>query len=144
MASRCRITFPGAPSGGGTYFDKLLERISPAEQRQLGREVRPGLPISYLFWLAAEKALPASGAIAATLTDFICANLCGTAPAMHISQAVGALNLETLDWHYGAFAALGLDAVRWPGLRDVREEVGRLEMDGLSLPCYAPVGDHQC
>jgi len=132
-----------APGFESTYFDRLLERLGPAEQRQLGREVRPGLPISYLFWLVAEKKLPATSAIAATLTDFVCANLCGTAPAMHMSQAVGALNLETLDWHHGVFSRLGLESVGWPSLRDVRDEVGRLELDGVSLPCYAPVGDHQ-
>ncbi len=138
-----RLLLP-APEVSGTYFDNLLERLSPAEQRQLGREVRPGLPISYLFWLAAEKRLPAPGAVAATLTDFVCASLCGSAPAMHISQAVGALDLETLDWNHGVFTKLGLDTIQWPRLRDVRDEVGRLEMDGVVLPCYAPVGDHQC
>ena len=137
-----RLLLP-APGGSGTYFDGLLERLSSAEQRQLGREVRPGLPISYLYWLAAEKQLPASGAMAATLTDFVCAALCGSAPAMHMSQAVGALDLETLDWHHGVFSKLGLETVRWPGLHDVRDEVGRLEIDGLVLPCFAPVGDHQ-
>jgi sugar (pentulose or hexulose) kinase len=138
-----RLLLP-APAGGGTYFDSLLGRLTPAEQRQLGHEVRPGLPVCFLFWLAAEGRLPASGAIAATLTDFVCANLCGTHPAVEMTQAVGALNLETLDWHHGVFSKLGLESVRWPSLRAVQEEVGRLEVEGLSLPCYAPVGDHQC
>ena len=137
-----RLLLP-APGDEGTYFDRLVERLSPTDQRQLGREVRPGLPISYLYWLAVENRLPPAGAIAATLTDFVCANLCGSPPAMHLTQAVGALNLETLDWHHSAFAALGLEAVRWPRLLDVREAVGQFEMDGAALPCYAAVGDHQ-
>ncbi|MEP7356162.1 MAG: FGGY family carbohydrate kinase, partial [Anaerolineales bacterium] len=132
-----------APHGEGTYFDGLCERLSSDEQRQLGREVRPGLPISYLYWLAAENRLPPAGAIACTLTDFVCAQLCAAAPAMHPSQAVGALNLETLDWHYGAFSKLGLDSISWPSLRDVGETVGLAEIDGFALPCYAPSGDHQ-
>lgn len=132
------------PSGGGTYFDLLFQRLSPAERRQLGNEVRPGLPMSYLFWLVEEKRLPPSGAIAATLTDFVFAHLCGSAPGVEITQATGALNLETLDWHHAVFSKLGLEQVRWPALRDLREPVGHLEVGGRSVPCYAPVGDHQC
>jgi sugar (pentulose or hexulose) kinase len=132
------------PSGASTYFDMLSQRLSPDERRQLGNEVRPGLPLSYLFWLAQKEQLPPSGAIAATLTDFVFANLCGSTPSMELTQATGALNLETLDWHYDVFSSLGLQRVLWPALRDLREPVGRLQVAGLSLPCYAPVGDHQC
>lgn len=131
---------PGAP----TYFEQLEQRLSPADRRQLGYEVRPGLPVSYLFWLAAQNRLPAFGAFAATLTDFVLAHLCGTAPGLEMTQAVGALNLETLDWHHTAFAHLGLEPVRWPALCDFRQPVGRLAVAGMTLPCYAPLGDHQC
>jgi sugar (pentulose or hexulose) kinase len=131
-------------AGGDTYFDLLIQRLSPVERRQLGNEVRPGLPLSFLFWLSEQKQLPASGAIAATLTDFVLAHLCGSTPGLELTQATGALNLETLDWHYGALAKLGLEQVRWPNLRDMREPVGRLEAGGRSLLCYAPLGDHQC
>ena len=132
------------PAGAGTYFDLLFQRLSPDERRQLGNEVRPGLPLSYLFWLLQKNQMPASEAFAATLTDFVLARLCGSTPAMELTQATGALNLETLNWHYDVFSKLGLQQVRWPILRGLREPVGRLEIAGLSLPCYAPVGDHQC
>jgi len=132
------------PARGNTYFELLEQQLSPAERSQLGNEVRPGLPVSTLFWLAEQKSLPRSRAIAATLTDFVLANLCGAAPAMDVTQATGALNLETLDWHYPVFARLGLEAVLWPALSDLREPVGHFEAGGSSLPCYAPVGDHQC
>ena len=137
-----RLLLP-APSGQGTYFDQISARLGPLERRQLGQEVRPGIGLSYLFWLAAEKRLPA-GAIAATLPDFVAANLCGAPPAMHPTLAGGALNLETLAWHHGVIDSLGLERVGWPALQDVREPVGRFEIDGVSLPCYTPVGDHQC
>lgn len=132
------------PSGQGAYFEVLRQRLRADERRQLGNEVRPGLPVSFLFWLAEQKRLPAEAAYAATLTDFVLAHLCGAAPALELTQAVGALNLETLDWHYGVFARLGLARVRWPALKDWREPVGFLEAGGRALPCYAPVGDHQC
>ena len=131
-------------AGGGTYFDLLSQRLGPAERRQLGNEVRPGILLSTLFWLAQEKRLPASGAIAAGLTEFVFANLCGSAPGMERTQATGALNLETLDWHEAVFSKLGLEQARWPALRDIREPVGRLEAGGRTLACYPAVGDHQC
>jgi sugar (pentulose or hexulose) kinase len=132
------------PSGAGTYFDVMVQRLSPADRRQLGNEVRPGLPVSFLFWLAEQQRLPYAGAIAATLTDFVFAHLCGSPPGIEITQATGALNLETLDWHYAVFAKLGLEQVRWPTLSNLREPVSHLKIGELSLPCYAPVGDHQC
>lgn len=130
-------------SGGDTYFDLLVQRLSADDRRQLGNEVRPGLPLSYLFWLVQTKQPPPTGAIAATLTDFVFANLCRSTPGMELSQATGALNLETLNWHDAACAKLGLERVRWPALRDLREPVGLLDVGGRSVPCYAPVGDHQ-
>ncbi len=47
------------PSGKGSYFDVLSQRISPDERRQLGNELRPGLPVVLLFWLAEQGLLPA-------------------------------------------------------------------------------------
>lgn len=130
------------PSGAGTYFDVMVQRLSPADRRQLGHEVRPGLPLSFLFWLGETKQLlPAT---AATLTDFVLAHLCNTAPGLEFTQAVGALNLETLNWHYSVFAKLGLEQVRWPTLNRLAEPVSYLQVEGQLLPCYAPIGDHQC
>jgi sugar (pentulose or hexulose) kinase len=134
----------GAPSGADTYWDLFLERLGPVERRQLGNELQPGNPMSLLFWLAQEKLLPGLGPIAATLPDFVLARLCGSTPASELTLAAGSLNLETLDWHHAAFSRLGLENVRWPVLRPLREPVGRINLGGSSLPCYAPVGDHQC
>jgi sugar (pentulose or hexulose) kinase len=133
-----------APSGAGTYWDLFQQRLSPAERRQLGNELQPGNPLSLLFWLAQEKRLPGPGAIAATLPDFVLARLCGAAPGPELTLATSSINLETLDWHHAAFARLGLESVRWPALRGLREPVGRIAIGGSSLPCYAPVGDHAC
>ena len=132
------------PSGAGSHFEVMERRLSPEERRQLGNEVRPGLPVSTLSWFAEEKRSLPSKAIAAALTDFIVANLCKTTPETELTNAVGALNLETRDWHHAVFSRLGLAAVRWPVLRDLREPVGRLKIASMALPCYAPIGDHQC
>lgn len=123
----------------GPCFDSLLKRLTPADCRQLGNEVRPAAPLSFLHWLAANGGIPA-GAIAASLGDFVIANLCRSFPATERTNAVGALNLDTLQWHRDLFQRLSLDAVGWPRLCAVGEVVGHFD----SLPCYAPLGDHQC
>ena len=78
------------------------------------------------------------------MPDFVLAHLCATAPQADPTLAVGAINLETLDWHQAAGSHLGLGPVRWPALRPFQEQVGYLATGGASLPCYAPTGDHQC
>src|SRR5689334_22565880 len=47
-----RVTLPHH-SGQGSYFDVLCSRLTPEMRRQLGgTELRPGLPIGSLFYLA--------------------------------------------------------------------------------------------
>ncbi len=131
------------PSGHGSYYDALLARLTPADWADLGREIRPGTPLSYLFWFVENSGSPpAKGA--ATLPDFVLARLCGSLPATHPSNAVGAINLATLDWHSPIFERLGLGEVRWPILREIHEPVGEVQAGGRRLPCYPPVGDHPC
>lgn len=132
------------PSGAGTYFEVMAQRLSQKERQQLGNEVRPGLPISFLFWFAEQnRSLPAN-AIMAAVADFVVANLCETTAETEQTSAVGAVNLETRNWHHDAFSNLGLAGSRWPMLRDFREPVGRMRIGSATIPCYAPTGDHQC
>ncbi|MFN8007750.1 MAG: FGGY family carbohydrate kinase [Terriglobia bacterium] len=121
------------PSGAGTYFEIMEGRLSPAERRQLGNEVRPGLPLSFLSWFAEQNRSFPSQPMAAALADFVVANLCETIPQTEPTNAVGALNLETQDWHHDAFSSLGLPQVRWPVLRDYREPVGHLRINSITL-----------
>lgn len=134
------------PSGAGSTFERLSSRLNPAERRQLGNELKPSLPLCYLFWLAEEKKLPQGDLIPAALPDFVLANLNGTSPGIELTNAGahGALNLESLDWHYELIARLGLDHLCWPAIRRFGEVVAHIELEGVSLPCYTPVGDHQC
>lgn len=131
------------PSGQGTYFDQFLQHLSPDDRRRLGNEVRPGLLISFLYWLAQEKQLPPGEAIPAVLPDFIVAHLCQTAPTVEPTGATGAINLETLDWPWPLLTRLGLDRLRWPAIRAITDVAGYLPLGSTSLPCYTPVGDHQ-
>jgi len=132
------------PSGRGSHFDLLAEQISPEERLQLGNELRPGLPISFLAWMAEEGNLPL-GAIPANLGDFVVANLRGTAPGSDPTNgsAHGALNLETMEWHHAVLDRLGLDGLSWPTLRRSGEVVGTLRLGSRDVPCYTPIGDQQ-
>ena len=140
-----RVLMPH-PSGRGTYFDVITQRLNADDIRQTGNELRPGLSIGILFWLAEQGQLPPGDLIPASLPDFVLANLCHTAPSTDVSNgmAYGALNLETLDWHDGVIAKLGLDGLHWPVVRRHGEVVGHLPVDGKAIPCYTPVGDYQC
>jgi sugar (pentulose or hexulose) kinase len=133
------------PSGSGSYFDVLAQRISPQQARQLGQELYPGRPICFLFWLAEQGKLN-PGLIPVSLPDFVLAVLCGAAPGVEVTNAAayGALNLETLGWHFEVIEGLGLGRLRWPVLRKHGEVVGRMNVCGRLVPCYTPVGDYQC
>lgn len=131
------------PSGGGSYYDALVGRLTPGDWAALGREIRPGTPLSYLFWFAEQRPARPIPAVA-TLPDFVMARLCGAAPATHPSNAVGAIDLMARDWDYPLFERLGFPGVRWPTLREIGEPVGEAWVGGRRLVCYPPVGDHPC
>jgi len=139
-----RVMMPH-PSGSGSYFDVLAQRISPEQVRQLGRELDPGRPICFLFWLAEQGRLE-PGLIPVSIPDFVLSVLCGSSPGVEVTNAgaYGAFNLETLDWHYEVIEELGLERLRWPALRRQGEVVGYMNLGGRPAPCYAPVGDYQC
>ena len=134
------------PSGKGTHFDVLVQKVTQTERQQLGNELRPGLPLSVLFWMAEEKYLPNAGSIPASLADFVVANLCGSPPTTEATNAAahGALNLVSQEWDRTVLAKLGQDRLKWPALRYLGEVVGFLKAGSTSVPCYTPIGDQQC
>ncbi len=139
-----RVVMPH-PSGSESYFQVLTQRIDARSVRQLGNELDPGRPLSYLFWFAEQGDLE-PGITPVSLPDFVLSALCQSEPGVELTNAgaYGALNLETLDWHEGVIAALGLDNLHWPEIRPLGEVVGRLDLNGKRVPCYTPVGDYQC
>lgn len=139
-----RATMPH-PSGAGTYFDVITQRISAGQLAQLGNELRPGAPSSFLFWLAERGELPL-GLIPASIPDFVLSELTGASPSVETTNgmAYGLLNLETMDWHWDVIESLGLSGLRWPMVRKHGEIVGHIRHGENSIPCYTPVGDYQC
>jgi len=134
------------PSGVGTYFDVMKERLSATEIRQLGNELRPGLPVGFFFWMAERGELPDRSLIPAALSDFVIANLCGSCPTTETTNAMamGLLNLETLDWHQEVIRKLGLERLRLPEIQQHGAVTGLLDWNGRQIPCYTPIGDYQC
>lgn len=139
-----RVVMPH-PSGSESYFQVLSKRIDAKYVCQLGNELDPGRPISYLFWFAEQGKL-APGLTPVSLPDFVLSALCQSEPGVELTNAgaYGALNLETLGWHEGVIEALGLDNLHWPEIRQLGEVVGQLDLNGKRVPCYTPVGDYQC
>jgi len=139
-----RVMMPH-PRGSGSYYQALTSRIDPQHVKQLGNELDPGRPISYLFWFAEQGKLGA-GLIPVSLPDFVLSILCQSTPGVELTNAgaYGALNLETLDWHEEVIEDLGLANLHWPEIRKLGEVVGHLDLQGRQVPCYTPVGDYQC
>jgi len=133
------------PSGEGSYFDVLRQRLDTQQVRQLGNELDPGRPLCYLFWLNEQGKLVA-GLTPASVPDFVLSALNGSAPGVEVTNgaAYSALNLETSSWHYEVIERLGLAHLRWPVLRRQGQVACHLNVNGKPVPCYAPVGDYQC
>ncbi len=128
-----------------SYFQVLTKRISRQHVREIGNELDPGRPISYLFWIAEQGDL-SPGLTPVSLPDFVLSALCRSEPGVELTNAgaYGSLDLETLDWHEGVIKELGLDILHWPEIRKLGEVVGHLDLNGQEIPCYTPVGDYQC
>jgi sugar (pentulose or hexulose) kinase len=123
----------------------LLRLVTPEERRQIGRELRVGLPIVNLSWLRTHAPLE-PGLIPTSLADFVLSQLCGTVPTTEATNAAayGLFNVEAGTWHDELIAKLGLADLRWPRIRPFGDIVGTAEIDGRRLTCFTPVGDQQC
>jgi len=130
------------PSGAGSYYELAQQRLSPEVFPQLG-ECKPGSPTSLLFWFA-EQGLLEPTMIPLGLADFVAMQLAGAAPCTEYTNAVGALDLMTGDWHHEAFTALGIHELAWPQLCGPYHAIGNFVVDQHSVPFYPAVGDQQC
>ena len=140
------------PSGRGSFYDVLRQHVKGEERLALGNDLWASRPLSALFWMREHadirKALldRKEPAFPASLPDFVLANLCHTAPTTDLTNAAahGALHLETGEWHHTLIERLDLGHLAWPSIQAHGSVVGTLNVDGHKLPCYTPVGDHQC
>jgi sugar (pentulose or hexulose) kinase len=133
------------PSGSGSYYDVLKQRLTAKQKRELGNELPPGAPICFLFWMVDQGKLE-PGLAPVSLADFVLSALCGSPPSVESTNAMacGLLQLETLGWHEEVIKELGLGKLHWPPIRQHGEVVGRMKVGANTVPCYTPVGDYQC
>lgn len=129
---------------GGTHFEQLRQRLTQQQLHELGGEVRVGVPISTLFCLREQGELPGD-LFAATLPDFVLANLCGVEPTTEptLASAHGLYHHDALRWHDAVVRDLGLAGLRFPRIRPTGEPVGTATVAGRPLTCYTPIGDMQ-
>jgi sugar (pentulose or hexulose) kinase len=134
------------PSGTGIHFDVMQERLSNENVRQLGNELRPGLPICLFFWWAEQGQLPGNDLIPADLAHFVLAHLCGSSPTTEATNGManGLLHVETLEWHKDVIHKLGLPQLRLPEVRPHGDVVAWLPFGDRKIPCYPAIGDYQC
>jgi len=138
------------PTGDGTYFDQLKERITADEVAQLGRELQISRPLCYLYWMAEQDMLPddtgGNDTGPTSIADFVIANLSGAIPPAEPTNAgaYGAFDLTTGDWHWPVLERLGLHHLLWPSIQAFGPSVAEITIAGQTLPWFSPVGDHQC
>jgi sugar (pentulose or hexulose) kinase len=112
----------------------------------LGNELRAGLAVTGVYVLKETGRLPDGIAVPIPVTDYVLSQLSDSRPSCDVTHAasLGGLNLETSTWHWSALGKLGFDTVQWPQIRCPGEVAYLLPMQRGTIPCYAPLGDHQC
>ena len=133
------------PSGQGRYFDIVKQRISPAQLRSLGNEMPVGSPACFLFWASQQANLP-PGLRPMSLGSYVVHRLCGSCAGEEPTNAMafGLLDLTTISWHKEVIEQLGLQRYDWPEIVPLGQVVGFYRVAGKRIPCYTPIGDHQC
>ncbi len=126
-----------------TFLERLRERLDDDVFHWLGRELQPGSTLALLHWLSQREGLPRH-ATPVTVADYFISRLCRTPGQMHLTQAVGLLDLRTLDWHREVFELLGVDQLVWPELVRSIERVGECKIGDRELSVYGSYGDQQC
>ncbi|MDG2126933.1 MAG: FGGY family carbohydrate kinase [Fuerstiella sp.] len=133
------------PSAKVTYFDQLDKEVGDRSRDVLGNEFRPGLPLSFLYYLRETGQLnELRHTVPVTLPDFVAAALCDSRPVMEWTSTAGSLDIVSREFPHDLLRELRLDDLDWPDIVDYRHVVGEYEVNGRSLPVYAPTGDHQC
>lgn len=129
------------PEFGKSYLEEVRHRWSEGDLPLLGNELQPGSSPVLLFWLRLNGQLP-QGAIPLSIGDFVI--LPRYSPRLHVTQAIGQLDLNTKDYRRNSFAKLGLGHLSLP---TVVNQIGptctpEFGTGGSSL--WGSYGDQQC
>lgn len=133
------------PHGESSCLDAMRTRWGDDVLRALGNELQPGSTTSLLFWLA-QNDQPERRGMPVSMADYVIGCLgrrTGARPTMHVTQAIGMLDLATSGWHRGAFDLLGLGSVPLPDLVERIEPQVIAEIGGHEFPVFGAYGDQQ-
>ncbi len=133
------------PSGAGSYYEVLRERINPQWLREMGNELAAGAPVSFLFWLAEQRKLEPD-TIPLSLADYVLSDLSHSQPSVEATNAMAydLFNLTKLQWHKEVIEELGLQTIDLPMIRKQGEVAGFIKLGTRFVPYFTPVGDYQC
>jgi sugar (pentulose or hexulose) kinase len=126
-----------------TFLERLRKRLDDNEFQSLGHELHPGSTLALLHWLGQRDELPVR-ATPVTVADYVVGRLCRTSGHMHLTQAIGLLDLRSLDWHHGVFERLNIGQLVWPRLVRSIEPIGQCRFGEHRLSVYGAYGDQQC
>lgn len=131
---------------GSSYLETMCECLDRDDITRLGNELRAGLAVTGVYVLKETGQLAGVKVMPVPITDYVLSHFSRSPPSCDVTHAasLGGLNLETLTWHQPALGKLGLDAVQWPQIRRPGDVAYKLPTQRGMLPCYSPVGDHQC
>jgi sugar (pentulose or hexulose) kinase len=143
-----RLLDPVVSGGGESTYERMMAVVSEQDRLNLGNDLLPGRPLGMLYWLQQQGVhldTPQS-LYACSLPDYVLSNLCKVEPCTDVTNAAahGALNLRTSDWHHDLIGRLHLPLMNWPHIVPHGTVVGHLDIEGQHIPCFVPVGDHQC
>jgi sugar (pentulose or hexulose) kinase len=128
---------------GGSYLDVLRQRLSDADLTAIGREFRAGSTITLLSWLVETGQRPADDLYPVTLVDAVVARLCETPPVTEPTEALGLLELASLNWHLPLFEAAGVPRMTRSRIGTVQDVVGVFRSGPSEVQCHPAVGDQQ-
>jgi sugar (pentulose or hexulose) kinase len=133
-----------AHRAGGTYFDRVRERLREPMSAELGNELKPSRPACALFWLLEQGQLP-QGATVAALPDFVITRLCNSPVRTEPTNASahGLFNVWRGEWHHDIIDLLGLGGLVFPALASATTPVGELAIGGRRVPVRTAIGDQQ-
>ena len=125
-----------------TFYEAALDRLGMHELQSVGNELKPGSLTTLLSWLEDQGKLPTLGT-PLNIGDFVVSRMCRSTPRFEITQAIGLIDLATLDWRRAAFEKLGIANLDWPSVTEFRSQSGAFCWQGREIPCYPVIGDQQ-
>ena len=134
----------GSTSSGQSFLDAARTCWESADVFPLlGSELQPGSAAPLLAWLHQHDCLPLR-AMPSTIADYVLGRLIGRPIPMHVTHAIGMLDLSRSEWHRGALELLGLSEQRMPKLAHQERCVGTISLAGKNLRVFGSYGDQQC